>query len=106
MIAFEKCAEANEASSNEWHAVRGLHKSNPVDPQLETARLQPLSLPLDPSRKTGYKLCSLSHFHTQLAPLRRGEAPGDVRAAGQGSRNAKRRRGVRGARVHGVLHRG
>jgi hypothetical protein len=27
-----------------------VHKLNAVDPQLETARLQPLSLPLDPSR--------------------------------------------------------
>jgi hypothetical protein len=27
----------------------GLCKLNPVDPRLETARLQPLSLPLDPS---------------------------------------------------------
>jgi hypothetical protein len=27
----------------------GLYKLNPLDPQLETARLQPLSLPLDPS---------------------------------------------------------
>jgi hypothetical protein len=31
---------------------------NAADPQLESARLQPLSLPLDPSRNTGYKLCS------------------------------------------------
>jgi hypothetical protein len=39
-------------------AAVGLYRSNPVDPQLETAWFQPLSLPLDPSWKTGYKLCS------------------------------------------------
>jgi hypothetical protein len=52
----------------------GLYQSNAaVDPQLETARFQPLSLPLDPSRKTGYKLCS---FQSQLVPLRLGR-PGE-----------------------------
>jgi hypothetical protein len=30
---------------------------HPVDPSLESARFQPWSLPLDPSRKTGHKLC-------------------------------------------------
>jgi hypothetical protein len=33
---------------------------NAVHPQLESAQLQRLSLPLDPSRKTGYKLCSFT----------------------------------------------
>jgi hypothetical protein len=38
-------------------AVGGcVHALNPVvDPQLETARCRPLSLPLDPSRKPGYE---------------------------------------------------
>jgi hypothetical protein len=47
----------------------GLYTLSPVDPQLESAWSRPLSLPLDPSRKTGYKPLL---FQMQLVPLRRG----------------------------------
>jgi hypothetical protein len=44
-------AEARERYDLEglWAPSGGMYRSNAVDPQLESAWLQPLSLPLDPS---------------------------------------------------------
>jgi hypothetical protein len=48
---------------------------------LETTRLQPLSLPLDPSRKAGYKLCSFTFSlrHYTAAVEEAGRVRGRVR---------------------------
>jgi hypothetical protein len=87
--------------------VGGLYQSNPVGPQLETARCQPLSLPLDPSRKTGFiKFCFFSNSPACTA-LRLGHDPGhhvEPRRRGAHARvlRLRRARGEEGVAVFGV----